>query len=88
MISKKISEGHPNVIDIIQGGEVDAVVNTTTGGQIPMRDGFMIRRAAAEQRIPCYTSIDTARIAVESLVSQGVLNNVLPLPEYLSSRPM
>ncbi|UCG84436.1 MAG: carbamoyl-phosphate synthase large subunit, partial [Dehalococcoidia bacterium] len=87
MISKKISEGHPNVIDIIQGGEVDAVVNTTTGGRIPMRDGFMIRRAAAERRIPCYTSIDTARVAVESLISQGRLNSVLPLPEYLSRRP-
>jgi carbamoyl-phosphate synthase large subunit len=88
MISKKISEGHPNVIDIIQGGEVDAVVNTTTGGRVPMRDGFMIRRAAAERRIPCYTSIDTARVAVESLISRGRLNSVLPLPEYLSKRPV
>ena len=28
-----------------------------------MRDGFFIRRAATEQRIPCYTSIDTAHAA-------------------------
>jgi carbamoyl-phosphate synthase large subunit len=88
MIRKKISEGHPNVIDIIHDGQVDAVVNTTSGGHVPMRDGFMIRRAAAEQRIPCYTSIDTARVAVESLISQGRLYSVLPLPEYLNKTPV
>ena len=84
MISKKISEGHPNVIDIIQGRAVDAVVNTTTAGRVPMRDGFEIRRAAAEQRIPCFTSIDTARVAVEALLSVGQLISVQPLPEYLN----
>ncbi len=85
--SKKISEGHPNVIDIIHGGTVDAVVNTTTGGRVPMRDGFEIRRAAAEQRIPCFTSIDTARVAVEALVSAGRLISVQPLSEYLNRPP-
>jgi carbamoyl-phosphate synthase large subunit len=91
MISKKISEGHPNVIDIIQDGTVGAVVNTTTGGRIPMRDGFEIRRAATEQRIPCFTSIDTARVAVEALVAGGQLKSttpvtVQPLRDYLTKR--
>ena len=31
-ITKRLSEGHPNVIDVIEDGEVDAVVNTVTGG--------------------------------------------------------
>ena len=87
MISKKISEGHPNVLDIIYGGKIDAVVNTTTGGRIPLRDGFEIRRAAAEQRIPCFTSIDPARVAVEALVSAEESINVQPLHEYLD-KPM
>jgi carbamoyl-phosphate synthase large subunit len=82
MISKKISEGHPNVIDIIQDGSVNAVINTVTGGRVPMRDGFEIRRAATERRIPCFTSIDTARVAVEALVSVGQSVSVQPLPEY------
>ncbi|MEE8374360.1 MAG: carbamoyl phosphate synthase large subunit, partial [Dehalococcoidia bacterium] len=86
MIGKKLSEGHPNVIDIIQDGTVDAVVNTTTGGQVPMRDGFLIRRAATERRIPCFTSLDTARVAVEALVSNGQSINVQPLSEYLKKR--
>jgi carbamoyl-phosphate synthase large subunit len=83
MISKKISEGHPNVIDIISEGTVDAVVNTTSGGRAPLRDGFAIRRAAAERRIPCFTSIDTARVAVEALASASLPVSVEPLPEYL-----
>ncbi len=84
MISKKISEGSPNVIDVIQSGTIHAVVNTITGGRVPMRDGFAIRRAAAEQRIPCFTSIDTASIAVEALavLSQGI--SVQPLRDYLN----
>ncbi|MDO8568176.1 MAG: carbamoyl-phosphate synthase large subunit, partial [Dehalococcoidales bacterium] len=47
MISKKLSEGHPNVVDVIIDGTVDGVVNTITGGRAPLRDGFQIRRAAA-----------------------------------------
>jgi len=82
MISKKISEGHPNVIDIIKDGTVDAVVNTPTGDRVPMRDGFEIRRAAAERRIPCFTSLDTIKVAVDALIAGSQLISVEPLPEY------
>jgi carbamoyl-phosphate synthase large subunit len=34
-----------------------------------LRDGFNIRRAAVERQIPCFTSLDTARAAVESLLT-------------------
>ena len=83
MISKKLSEGHPNVIDIIGDGTVSGVVNTITGGRIPLRDGFHIRRAAAEKRIPCFTSLDTARAAVDSLLEGDGSFAVQPLREYL-----
>jgi len=82
MISKKLSEGHPNVIDIINDGTVNGVVNTITGGRIPLRDGFHIRRAAAEKRIPCFTSLDTARAAAEALVNGGQIYSAQPLPSY------
>ncbi len=84
MISKKLSEGHPNVIDIINEGIVDGIVNTITGGRISYQDGFYIRRAAAEKRIPCFTSLDTFRVAVEALVNGGQIFTVQPLREYLS----
>jgi carbamoyl-phosphate synthase large subunit len=84
-IGKKLGEGHPNVVDIINDGSVAGVVNTITGGRIPLRDGFHIRRAAAEKRIPCFTSLDTARVALKALASGSQIFNVKPLREYLTS---
>jgi carbamoyl-phosphate synthase large subunit len=82
-ISKKISQGgHPNVIDVINDGTVNGVVNTLTGGQVPLRDGFHIRRAAVERRMPCFTSLDTFRAAVQVLANGTRSYSVKPLPEY------
>ncbi|MBA7661673.1 Carbamoyl-phosphate synthase large chain [subsurface metagenome] len=87
MISKKLSEGHPNVIDIINDGTINGVVNTITGGRIPLRDGFQIRRAAAEKHIPCFTSLDTARAAMTALVNGSQIYSAQPLPDYRRKRP-
>jgi carbamoyl-phosphate synthase large subunit len=84
-IGKKLGEGHPSVVDIITDGSVSGVVNTITGGRIPLRDGFHIRRAAAEKRIPCFTSLDTALVALKALASGSQIFNVKPLREYLVS---
>ena len=83
MIGKKLSEGHPNVIDIINNGSVNGVVNTVTGGRGPLQDGFQIRRTATERRIPCFTSLDTARVAWKALANGSQIFNVKPLREYL-----
>jgi len=82
MITKKLSEGHPNVIDIINDNTVSGIVNTITGGRIPLKDGFRIRRAAAERRIPCFTSLDTIQAALKVLLSGSHIYSVKPLPEY------
>jgi carbamoyl-phosphate synthase large subunit len=65
----KAGEAEPNAYSIVAHGTVNAVVNTIEVVAAAMRDGFEIRRAATERRIPCYTSLDTARAAVEALVS-------------------
>jgi len=83
MVTKKLSEGHPNVIDVIQDNSVSGVINTITGGRIPLKDGLDIRRAAAEKRIPCFTSLDTARVAIGALANSSQIFNVQPLREYL-----
>ena len=85
MISKKLSEGSPNVVDFIRAGKVNGVVNTITGGRTPLKDGFEIRRAAAEARISCFTSLDTARVAVEALIKGTRIFSVQPLREYLAT---
>ena len=83
MVTKKLGEGHPNVVDVIQDGSVSGVVNTITGGRTPLKDGLAIRRAAAEKRIPCFTSLDTARVAIRALANSSQIFNVQPLREYL-----
>jgi carbamoyl-phosphate synthase large subunit len=82
VITKKLHEGHPNVVDVITNRSVNAVINTVTGGRIPLRDGFQIRRTAAETRIPCFTSLDTARAAVQAVMNGAQNYNIQPLPSY------
>jgi len=86
MVTKKLSEGHPNVIDVIRDNSVSGVVNTVTGGRIPLKDGFNIRRAAAEKRVPCFASRDTARVAIEAMASTSQIFHVQPLKEYLTKQ--
>ena len=87
-VEKRLQLGGRTVVDIIKDSTVSAVVNTVTGDRTTMQDGFLIRRSAVMQQIPCFTSIDTARCAVESggavesaLGGQGY--SVKTLAEYL-----
>src|SRR5207244_8877027 len=72
---QKLRDGHPNVVDVIQSGQVHLVVNTVSssalgaddGVGVPLRDGYEIRRASVERRIPCLTSLDTTRALVQAL---------------------
>ncbi len=82
--TKRLTEGHPNVLDVIHDGTVAFVINTPEGEQTTtMRDGFQIRRAAAERRIPCFTSIDTAAAATDALLRRQEAYSVQPLVSYL-----
>ena len=81
-IPKKIDEGHPNVLDIIENGSVGAVINTITGDRETLQDGFLIRRAAVEKRIPCFTSVDTARAALAILSQDSDAYNVSSITGY------
>jgi len=84
--NKRLDEGHPNVVDLITNGTVGAVINTLSGDTSVMQDGFFIRRAAVERQIPCFTSLDTARAAVESLLMERNTYSVLPTKEYLDAK--
>ena len=85
----RVSEVHkvggpvPNAYSVVLDGTVDAVVNTVEEVAQALRDGFDIRRAATERRIPCYTSMDTAKAAVEALAHGGADYHVAPAIEYV-----
>ena len=61
------------------------MVNTVTGERSHLQDGFQIRRAAVERRIPCFTSLDTARAAAESLLNGPGGYSVRRRSEYLDA---
>ena len=73
---------HPNVVDVINHGLVDAVINTVTGESKVVKDGFDIRRAATEKNIPCFTSLDGAQASLESINKKDFQYNISPLKDY------
>ena len=83
-ITKKLNEGHPNAVDIIEQKIVQAVINTVSETAIAIRDGFKIRRSAVEQQIPCFTFIDTAKFAIQNINSHPSYN-VKTIEEYTNS---
>ena len=90
-VAKKLQEGHPNVVDLIESGEVQAVVNTVTGVRTPTQDGyadgFFIRRAATVRGLSCFTSLDTLQAAVDAVDARARGYDVAPLTDYLRPRP-
>jgi carbamoyl-phosphate synthase large subunit len=62
----KIGEGSPHVLDWIERGDVDLVVNTPTGFGA-RTDGYEIRRAAVRHGIPCLTTIAAGDSAARAI---------------------
>jgi carbamoyl-phosphate synthase large subunit len=63
---RKLSEGSPNVVERIEAGEVDLVINTPTGSGA-RADGYEIRRAAVGRGIPCITTMSGASAAQRAI---------------------
>ena len=74
----RISEAHPNILDLISGGSVDLVINTPTKGHKQNTDGFKIRRAAVEHSVVCVTAIDTAQ-AIVTVREKGRSVDLVPV---------
>ncbi|HXB16424.1 MAG TPA: carbamoyl-phosphate synthase large subunit [Solirubrobacteraceae bacterium] len=62
----KIGEGSPHVVDWIERGDVDLVINTPTG--VGARtDGHEIRRAAVTHGVPCLTTLSAGMSAARAI---------------------
>jgi carbamoyl-phosphate synthase large subunit len=84
----KLGQSRPNVIDVIEDGRVQLVINTVShlvtdeldydeagaasvaAAGRTVKDGYRIRLAAEQRRIPCCTSLDTAAALVDSMSRQ------------------
>lgn len=62
----KISGESPNILDMLNAGDVSLIINTPTHGRIPDRDGFKLRRIAVESGTSCLTSLDAAKALMQS----------------------
>jgi carbamoyl-phosphate synthase large subunit len=77
---KKIQEGSPNVVSLIESGEVDLVINMPTGSGA-RSDGYEIRRAAIAGGIPCITTMTGASAAVRAIAARRGDGEVRSLQE-------
>jgi carbamoyl-phosphate synthase large subunit len=62
----RVGEGSPHVVDRIDQGEIDLVVNTPTG-TAARSDGYEIRRAAVARGVPCITTIAGGMAAARAI---------------------
>jgi carbamoyl-phosphate synthase large subunit len=67
-------------VQAVRSGQIQLVINTPTRGKISTRQGFKLRRAAAEYKVPCLTSLDTAKALALAIKS---INRVPPQPQSL-----
>ncbi|NHW22794.1 MAG: carbamoyl-phosphate synthase large subunit [Archaeoglobales archaeon] len=81
-IALKVSQGRPNIIDMIINGQIHLIINTPSGGR-GKTEGYEIRRAAIEYSIPYVTTIPGAIAVVKAIeaVKSGNLS-VKSLQEY------
>ena len=66
----KIFESENNILPLIESGSISYVISTSTKGRDPNRDSVKIRRKAVERNVPCLTSVDTADVVADCLLSK------------------
>ena len=85
MVVNKLSHSRPTILDLVQHGQIQLILNTLTKGKEPERDGFKIRRKAVERNIPCFTALDTSAAMLEVIeeMKERSLGYVLSIQDYL-----
>lgn len=63
----KLSEGRPNLYDIITNGKVDLVVNTPKGNE-PGADDSYVRKACIKSRVPYITTMAAALASARGIL--------------------
>ncbi|WP_454138315.1 carbamoyl-phosphate synthase large subunit [Microbacterium paulum] len=83
--SETHASGEPNVVDLINAGEIDIVVNTPSGG-IARADGYEIRAAAVAADKALFTTMAVLGAAVSALPVLRSGFAVRSLQEYAQDR--
>jgi len=82
----KVSDGHPNIVDMILESKIDFIINTTIGKQ-SILDSYPMRRTALEKSIPYVTTKRAATAVVQALcMLKKKPMAVKPLQNYYQSK--
>jgi carbamoyl-phosphate synthase large subunit len=73
---KKISDGEPNTITLLESGKIHYMISTSAKGRLPARDSVKMRRKSVERSICCLTAIDTASALANVLEAGKSIDDV------------
>ncbi len=73
---RKISDGEPNAVTLLESGKIHYVISTSAKGRLPERDSVKMRRKSIERSICSLTAIDTAKALAKVLESGRTINDV------------
>ena len=73
---KKISDGSPNTLTLLESGKIHYMVSTSAKGRLPARDSVKMRRKSVERSICSLTSIDTAKALANVLLTKRTMKDV------------
>lgn len=78
-----------NIATLLESGQISYIVSTSENGRHPADDEIKIRRRACLLGIPCLTSMDTANVLTDSLLSgYSEINTELVDVNHLRSERM
>jgi carbamoyl-phosphate synthase large subunit len=81
-LARKVTEGRPHIVDMLKNSQIQMVINTPIGRRAA-KDSQYIRRSAIEHRIPYFTTVEGAKMAVLALKAMGKKKpTVLSLQEW------
>jgi len=64
---QKIDKGHPNIIEMLNSGNIKLVINTPLGRKA-YQDDVLIRSTALNNNVLCITNIAAAKAAADGMV--------------------
>ncbi|OFK24208.1 carbamoyl-phosphate synthase large subunit [Olsenella sp. HMSC062G07] len=67
-VVRRVSEGHPNIVDEIADGEVAFIINTPHGHE-SRGDGSILRAEAVNRGITCVTALSATTALVQAIVA-------------------
>ncbi|MEA3374217.1 MAG: carbamoyl-phosphate synthase large subunit [Campylobacterota bacterium] len=81
----KISEGRPNIEDMMKNGDITMAINTSDNNTAK-KDATVIRQVVLRRNIPYFTTLSAARAVIDALSQMGdkSWNTPKPLQDYLN----